>query len=83
MNPNELRDKVFQSVAELAGIAPSSLGDDTTLESLGLDSADAVVLAMEVEQFVRKEIDVGLFLRCPTIAEAATELAKLIELEKV
>jgi hypothetical protein len=29
------------------------------------------------------EIDVGLFLRCPTIAEAAAELAKLIELEKV
>ena len=82
MNMVEVREMVFRSVAQMAGVAPSSLGDDATLESVGLDSADAVVLAMEVEQVTGREIEVGLFLRCATIAEAAAEIAKMVELEK-
>jgi acyl carrier protein len=82
MNSSELREKVFRSVAELAGVPLSSLAYDTTLEAIGLDSADAVVLAMEVEQLTGREIDVALFLRCATIAEAAAEIAKMVELEK-
>jgi acyl carrier protein len=82
MDVAEVRKMVFHRVSELAGVDSSSLGDDATLESVGLDSADAVVLAMEVEQIVSKEIDVGLFLRCATIAEAAAEIAKMVEMEK-
>jgi len=81
MDVVQVREMVFRSVAQLAGVSPSSLGDDATLESVGLDSADAVVLAMEVEQVAGKEIEVGLFLRCATIAEAAAEIAKIVKLE--
>ncbi len=76
MDPAHVRRMIFQRVAELAGTTEATLNDETTLESLGLDSADAVVLAMEIEQLTGTEIDVGLFLRCGTIAEAATEIAR-------
>jgi len=77
MDPLKLRETVLQSVAGLAGVAPASITDETNLESLGLDSSDAVVLAMEVEELTGLEIEVGLFLRCATVAEAATEIVAL------
>jgi polyketide synthase 13 len=77
MDMVRMRDMVFQRVADLAGVAPASITDETNLESLGLDSSDAVVLAMEVEELIGIEIEVGLFLRCATVAEAATEITTL------
>ena len=77
MDPLKLRETVLQSVAGLAGVAPASITDETNLESLGLDSSDAVVLAMEVEEQTGLEIEVGLFLRCATVAEAATEIVAI------
>ena len=77
MDPLKLRETVLESVAGLAGVAPASITDETNLESLGLDSSDAVVLAMEVEELTGLEIEVGLFLRCATVAEAATEIVAL------
>lgn len=80
MTPQEIRALIFERIAEIAGVPSSTLADDSTLESVGLDSADAVVLAMEVEQVLKTQIDVALFLRCATIAEAASEIAKVAEL---
>jgi acyl carrier protein len=77
MDPLKLRETVLQSVAGLAGVAPATITDETSLESLGLDSSDAVVLAMEVEELTGLEIEVGLFLRCATVAEAAAEIAAI------
>jgi acyl carrier protein len=74
MDSARVREMVFHSVAGLAGVAPASITEETNLESLGLDSSDAVVLAMEVEELTGLEIEVGLFLRCATVAEAATEV---------
>jgi acyl carrier protein len=74
MDPLKVREMVFRSVAGLAGVAPASITEETNLESLGLDSSDAVVLAMEVEELTGLEIEVGLFLRCATVAEAASEI---------
>jgi len=74
MDPVRVREMVFHSVAGLAGVAPASITDETNLESLGLDSSDAVVLAMEVQELTGFEIEVSLFLRCATVAEAATEI---------
>ena len=79
MDSAKLRETVFQSVASLAGVEPSSITDETNLESLGLDSSDAVVLAMEVEELTGLEIEVGLFLRCATVAEAAAEIAAIAD----
>jgi len=77
MDPVKVREMVFNSVAGLAGVSPGSISDETNLESLGLDSSDAVVLAMEVEELTGLEIEVGLFLRCATVAEAAAEITAI------
>jgi len=77
MDPVKVREMVFNSVAGLAGVSPASITDVTNLESLGLDSSDAVVLAMEVEELTGLEIEVGLFLRCATVAEAAAEITAI------
>lgn len=78
MDVNEIRKMVLEKTATLAGVKPEEIKNDTNLDSLGLDSADAVVLAMEIEQATGQEIEVGLFLRCETIAEAADEIGKII-----
>ena len=77
MDPVKVREMVFNTVAGLAGVSPASITDVTNLESLGLDSSDAVVLAMEVEELTGLEIEVGLFLRCATVAEAAAEITAI------
>lgn len=74
----EIRQRIFEKVAQLAGVDASEVGAEATLDSLGLDSADAVVLAMEVEEVAGREIDVGIFLRHPTIDQATTEIVKLL-----
>jgi acyl carrier protein len=79
MDSAKVRELVLEKTANLAGVSLSDITAETNLESLGLDSADAVVLAMEIEQATGHEIEVGLFLRCETIDEAAGEVAKLVE----
>lgn len=74
----DIRQRIIEKVAELAGMDTSEVGAEATLDSLGLDSADAVVLAMEVEEAAGREIDVGVFLRHPTIEEATAEIVKLL-----
>ena len=74
----DVRTLVLKKTADLAGIQPEEITDATNLDSLGLDSADAVVLAMEVEQATGREIEVGVFLRCETIAETAAEIARIV-----
>ena len=73
----DVRTLVLNKTAQLAGVAPEAITDETNLDSLGLDSADAVVLAMEIEQATGREIEVGVFLRCETIAETAAEIARM------
>ncbi|MEP0322291.1 acyl carrier protein [Bauldia litoralis] len=77
MEPEKIRKLVIEKTANLAGIKPDEITAESNLEALGLDSADAVVLAMEIEQETGREIEVGLFLRCETVAEAAEEIARL------
>lgn len=79
MDLAKVREMVIEKTAHLAGVEPSEIKAETNLELLGLDLADAVVLAMEIEQATGREVEVGLFLRCETISEAAGEVAKLVE----
>lgn len=73
-----LRERVFEQIAAFADVARDTLADDTTLDSLGLDSSDAVVLAMSVQELVApRELDPAIFLRCATIGEAADEVAQV------
>jgi acyl carrier protein len=75
----DVRTLVLRKTAELAGITPEAITEETNLDALVLDSADAVVLAMEDEQATGREIEVGVFLRCETVAETASEIARIVE----
>jgi acyl carrier protein len=75
---DDILARVLGKAAELAAVDPESIDRASSLETLGLDSSDAVVLAMEIEEATGVEIDVGIFLRFETIGEAADEIARLI-----
>ena len=75
MGFEEIKVRLYARTAELAGLALADIGPLTTLEGIGLDSSDAVLLALEVEELVGTEVDVGVFLRFSTIGEALEELA--------
>jgi acyl carrier protein len=77
-NENDTRTRVMRKAAELAGMDVEQLDSATSLESLGLDSSDAVILALEIEEATDQEIDVGIFLRFETLLEAADEIARLL-----
>jgi acyl carrier protein len=70
----EIMRRVWEKAAELSGLPASQIDTEATLESLGLSSSDAVILAMEIEEVTDKPIDVGVFLRHETIAEAIAEI---------
>jgi acyl carrier protein len=80
MNIQDLRARVFARTAELAGCPVDQMGAQTTLEDVGLDSSDAVILALEVEELTGREIDVGIFLRFATLGEAVDELARTLNI---
>ncbi len=78
MKYGELEKRIFHRTADLANVAPTEITAETTLESVGLNSSDAVILAMEVEEFAGVEVDVGTFLRFETLGEAIADLARVL-----
>lgn len=78
MNVEELQARVFARTAELAGRPLEEIDSTTTLESAGLDSSDAVILAMEVEEITGREVDVGIFMRFANLGEAVEELGRVL-----
>jgi len=68
------KERILARTAELAGVPREDVHATTTLEAVGLDSSDAVVLALEAEEFAGQEVDVGIFLRFPTIGDAIDDL---------
>jgi acyl carrier protein len=78
MDANTIRERVYARTAELAGLSAEDISAQTTLDSAGLDSSDAVILALEVEELTGTEIDVGIFLRFSTLGEAVEELVRIL-----
>ena len=76
-----LRRRVWEKAAELTGLDVKDLDPQSSLESLGLSSSDAVILAMEVEEAVGREVDVGVFLRFETISEAVEAIVRTSDAE--
>jgi acyl carrier protein len=74
----DIKAKILERAAELAGLDASEIKGDSTLEGIGLDSSDAVILAMDIEEATGHEIDVGIFLRVETLSEAAEEIARVL-----
>jgi acyl carrier protein len=76
MKFENIKRQIYARTAELAGLAQGDIGPSTTLEGIGLDSSDAVILALEVEELIGTEVDVGVFLRFVTLGEALDELGQ-------
>jgi acyl carrier protein len=81
MNLADVAARVYLRTAELAGLPANGIGPQTTLEGIGLDSSDAVILALDVEELVGAPVDVGVFLRFSTLGEAVEELRRVHSLE--
>ncbi len=78
MSAEAIQRLVFAKTAAVAGLEPGEIGPDTTLESAGLDSSEAVIVAMEIEEVIGIELDPGVFLRFANLGEVAEELARLL-----
>jgi acyl carrier protein len=76
-----IRRRIYERTAELAALPQAEINEATTLEGIGLDSSDAVVLALEVEELTGQEVDVGVFLRFATLGEAVDDLIRTLDRE--
>lgn len=74
---DELREQLMLQAAAIAGISREDFSGNDSLDTLGLDSSDAVILAMQIEEVVGGEVDVGIFLRVETVGEAIDEIVRL------
>ena len=81
MNHEEIAARIYSRTAELAGLSACDVGPRTTLEGIGLDSSDAVILALELEELLGTEVDVGVFLRFTTLGDALDEIRRIYTLE--
>jgi acyl carrier protein len=79
MDFDVMRERIRQRIAQLAGLEANEITAETTLEAVGLDSSDAVILALEVEELTGQEVDVGIFLRFSTLGEALEELVQMLK----
>ena len=64
----------LRRAAAMAGVPVEAIDETATIDSLGLESADAVILAMEAEEVLGREIEVGVFFQHDTIAAAVDAL---------
>lgn len=59
--------------AQAADKSPRSFDGSTRISDLGIDSLQLVDIKFELDELVGQELDVGLFVRNPTIRELAQE----------
>ena len=74
----DLTSFIVGRLSEYTGIPADQIDPARTFEAIGLQSPDAVVLAAELEEFLGKEIEVDLFLRCSTVGQVLEEIASMV-----
>jgi acyl-CoA synthetase (AMP-forming)/AMP-acid ligase II/aryl carrier-like protein len=77
LSPGLLRPALRRLVAEVIGVTPASIDDDTPLTAYGLDSARAAELTGEIERFLRGPVPPTLMYDSPTLARMTTALLGL------
>jgi acyl carrier protein len=70
-----IRDWLVAHVAELLQCAPGSVGVDDTFDRLGLDSATAVGVTLDLEDWLGRPVEPAVFYDFPTISRLADHLA--------
>jgi acyl carrier protein len=72
---DEIEAMLAQQVARKTGAAPREVDRDRRFDHLGLDSADAVRMVGEMEDFVGRPLSAALPYEYPTIRQLARHLA--------
>jgi acyl carrier protein len=79
MTPNrsfaEIEAMLADHVARKIGLAPAAVDRERRFDQLGLDSADAVMMVGDLEDFVGRPLSAALPYSYPTIAQLARRLA--------
>jgi acyl carrier protein len=72
----EIEALLAERVAAKTGLSPAAIDRSRRFDDYGLDSADAVVLVGDLEDFVGRPLSASLPYSHPTIARLAARLAE-------
>lgn len=67
----EIQDWMIHKIASLIGISPDEVNVQEDLELYGLDSVEAITLAGELSDWVRRDLSPNLVREHPTITDIA------------
>jgi acyl carrier protein len=78
-NEEKLWEWVRAHLAHVLGVAPESIDFNQGLNTYGLDSVDAVLMAGELEEAFSIEIDPASFIECDSFGAIIRTLASGME----
>jgi acyl carrier protein len=67
---------LVKRIGERLGVPPEEVPVDTYIDELDIDSADALVLVTELEQWLGYDLDITDVWRHPTLRELSEYLAR-------
>jgi len=75
----DLRNWVRQHLGHLLNVAPETVALDRTLSDYGLDSVDGVLMAGELEDAFKIEVDPAVFMTFDTFEAMIVGLASALQ----
>ena len=75
-NTSEIEEWLIGYLANLANVPPSEIDLDEPFESLGVSSAEAVILTGDIETWLGIRLDPTLAWEHPSVRKTAAHLAK-------
>jgi acyl carrier protein len=77
VSEEQIRTWIQAYVGDILGVPPENVHADATFGNLGLDSASAVAMVGDLEDWLDVDVDPALPYDFPSIAELAPALAEL------
>ena len=76
--PNEVESWIVERLAEFVNVKPEMIARDSTFDSFGIDSAKAIDLMMQLEQWLDlpDELPLELLFEAESIRQAAENIAE-------
>lgn len=72
----QIEQWLIERVSTETGLASEQIARDTSLLAYGIDSASAIGVMADLEDFLRQPLDPNLFYEYPAIQELARHLAE-------
>lgn len=73
-----IEDRLVRRISELRGIPEGDIDVEAPVSNSGIDSASALVLVGELEDWLGCELDATLFFDHPTLRTASVHIAKTL-----